>query len=167
MDPALFVTIWIALACLVAAELGRRPRRGRETGARWAWGVSCAGLVACGVHIAIAMLHRHGGSHAAAVLETARQTEAVYGLAWGGGVYVNYAFVALWAVDLWRWRRRPLAPWPPAARWTLRVVVFVIVINAAVVFAATGWPLGIVLTAALAWAWRSGKRATETQSSQS
>lgn len=167
MDSALFATIWIALACLAAAELGRRPRPGREAGARWAWAVSASGLAAVIVHIAIAMLHRHGGSHEAAILETARQTEAVYGVAWGGGVYVNYAFVALWAVDLWRWRRRPLASWPPAARWALRAVVFVIVLNAAVVFATKGWPLGIAVTAALAWAWRGGTVATKTQSSHS
>jgi hypothetical protein len=167
MEFWLYFTIWTALACLAAAELARRPRPGRAAGTRGAWTVSAAGLAACVVHIAIAMIHRHGGSHAAAILETARQTEAVYGVAWGGGVYVNYAFVALWAADLWRWRRRPLAPWPRAARWALRVFVLVIVFNAAVVFARKGWPLGIVLTTALAWAWRGGRKATETQSSRS
>jgi hypothetical protein len=34
-----------------------------------------------------------------AVLETARQTDAVYGVSWGGGVYVNYLFVAAWLTE--------------------------------------------------------------------
>ena len=43
------------------------------------------------------------------MLETARQTAAVYGVAWGGGVYVNYLFVGVWLAELLWWRVDPAA----------------------------------------------------------
>ena len=151
-------TIWLALAGLVVGEIGkaRQRRTGVEPG--WAWPVSCAGLVACIVHIMVAMAYRHGWSHQAAVQDTARQTAEVFGVAWGGGVYVNYAFVAMWLAELSWWRADPSlylrqAPW---ARWALRTFYLVIVFNAAVVFAAPDRRLaGVAVTAALlaAWAW--------------
>ena len=66
------------------------------------------------LHILIAMSHHHRWSHEAAVLETARQTAAVYGLAWGGGVYVNYLFVGVWLAELVWWRIDPAALSRPA-----------------------------------------------------
>jgi hypothetical protein len=45
------------------------------------------------------MQFRHGWSHAAAVAETARQTEARFGMNWGGGVWFNYAMILLWTLD--------------------------------------------------------------------
>jgi hypothetical protein len=104
------------------------------------------------------MAYRHGWSHQAAVLDTARQTAEVFGVAWGGGVYVNYAFVAIWLAELSWWRMDPdrylrQAPW---ARWALRTFYLVIVFNAAVVFAAPDRRLaGVAVVAALlaAWAW--------------
>ena len=78
-----------------------RRRASRRAGRGPVW---CAGLVACVAHILIAMAYRHGWSHEAAVLETARQTAAVYGLAWGGGVYVNYLFVGVWLAEIAWWR---------------------------------------------------------------
>jgi len=151
-------TIWLALAGFVVGEAGktRHRRTGVEPG--WAWPVSCAGMVACVVHILVAMAHRHGWSHDAAVLDTAHQTAEVFGVAWGGGVFVNYLFVSLWLVDLFRWRadpRRDLRQ-PRWARWAVRTFYLVIVFNAAVVFAAPDRRVaGIAVTAALlaAWAW--------------
>ena len=152
MRVALLATIWMALAALAGGEIGRRLDRGAGHRSR-AWWLSAAGLLSLVLHMAIAIVHHHGGSHAAAVAETARQTERVYGVAWGGGVYVNYAFAALWAADLWRWRRR--SPWRPAARLVLRAFILVIVFNGSVVFATGGRPAGIALTIALlaAWTW--------------
>src|ERR1700752_1372958 len=94
--PPLLTTIWLALAGLVAGEAGktRGRRSGREP--RWAWPASCTGLVALVAHMLVAMGARHGWSHEAALAETARQTAAVYGLDWGGGLYVNYLFAGLW-----------------------------------------------------------------------
>jgi len=81
----------------------------------------------------------------------------VYGLDWGGGVYVNYAFLGVWALDLWRWRAEAhrgatRSRW---GTWLARAFYFFIVIlNGAVIFAA-GWRrwLGVVLIVWLAAAW--------------
>jgi hypothetical protein len=151
MSFALYATIWLALALFVAGEAGkrRRPVPGR------AWWLSLAGAMMCAVHIVIAMGHHHHWSHASAIEETARQTASVYGVAWGGGVYVNYLFVAVWLGYLWRW-------WTPAAGatqsaavvWGLRAFFFMIIFNATVVFAVSRMrTVGIVLSLALALIW--------------
>src|SRR5207244_1685286 len=61
--------------------------------ARWLW---TAGYVALVIHVFCAFQFFHHWSHAAAYAATARQTEQVVGLNWGGGLYVNYAFMAVW-----------------------------------------------------------------------
>ena len=132
---ALYSTIWIALTLFV---LGERPG---------AWRVSVAGLVLAFVHTALAMGGVHGWSHARATSATAVQTEAVYGLAWGGGVYVNYAFLAAWA---WHVRRRARTQRPTLTDVLLRAFLFVVIFNASVVFA-SGWRrvLGVAICAVL------------------
>jgi hypothetical protein len=152
LTAALYATIWLALAAFVAAETGKQ----QPIVPRWAWPVSLAGALLCVLHIVIAFGHQHHWSHDAAVEATARQTAAVYGLAWGGGVYVNYVFVAVWLADLWRWRRRPAEYFArsPAAQWGLRAFFFIIIVNAAVVFASPRTRVaGVVLTVMLLASW--------------
>jgi hypothetical protein len=67
------------------------------------------------VHVAFAYHFYHHWSQDAAYRETARQTAEVTGLKWGGGLYFNYALMALWLADVaWWWRgleayrRRPM-----------------------------------------------------------
>ena len=155
---ALYATIWVALALFAAGEAGRvlRPVP------RWAWWSSLAGAIICAVHIVIAMGHHHHWSHASAIEETARQTASVYGLAWGGGVYVNYVFVAVWLTYLWRWRTRPeFFAQNPAATWGLRAFFFVVIFNATVVFAISPMRLaGTVLSLALPLIWAYESRNT-------
>ena len=110
----MLATIWLALAGFVVGEAGKTRHFRTGVSPRWAWPVWCAGLVACAIHIAIAMAHVHGWSHASAVMETARQTEAVYGVSWGGGVFVNYLFVAVWLGELVWWRVASAALFRPA-----------------------------------------------------
>ena len=165
MRAALYVTIWASMVALAASEWARR--RGVRFGALSPLALSAIGLAALVVHIAIAIVHHHGGDHAAAVAETARLTEQVYGVAWGGGVYVNYAFVATWAAYVWWWRAHA-EPLDNTNRRLLaiRAALFVIVFNALVVFASPSTrPLGVVLCLVLAWAWRPGRaRAAVTTS---
>ena len=152
----MLATIWLSLAGFVAGEAGKSRHRRTGVEPRWAWAVSCAGLVACVMHILIAMAHRHHWSHDAAVLETARQTAAVYGLAWGGGVYVNYLFVGVWLAQLAWWRIAPrhLNQRPTWVVWVERVFYLVIIVNAAVIFAEPDRRLaGAAVTAALIAAW--------------
>ena len=101
------LTIWLSvagytmgLAGLLVA--GHDPRwRSR---ARWAWTFGCALLLA---HIFCAFRYYHHWSHTAAYLETARQTNEVVKLNWGGGIFVNYLFAAAWVGDvLWWWLGR-------------------------------------------------------------
>ena len=172
MDAALYATIWIALVLFVAAEAGKQrpPRslrrrtadatRGGSDAARmapdWAWAVWVSGAGLCTLHIALAFAGRHGWSHEMAVRETARQTAAVYGIAWGGGVYVNYVFVAAWLTEAWWWRAYPSQYFSRrrAITWTLRAFYLLIIVNAAVVFASVpGRAVGVVLVGALLYAW--------------
>jgi hypothetical protein len=97
-------TIWITIvgyAVGTAVFAQSRNRRSWDVAARWAWTSAGLALVA---HIAFAFHFYHGWSHTAAYNDTARQTFEVTGLNWGGGVYVNYALLICWLVDVsWWW----------------------------------------------------------------
>jgi hypothetical protein len=151
------VTIWVAVACYAvgaAAFALSRRRRGWDSAARLAWTAGCVSLLA---HVACAFHFYHGWSHGAAYLDTARQTDEVFGLDWGGGLWVNYALVAGWALDVaWWWARGLDAyrrrPWPLTAAW--HAFLFFIVFNATVVFVSgfARWAgLGLCLALCLVW----------------
>lgn len=154
MRATLYATIWASMTALAASEWARRRRV--TFGPLSPLALSSAGLAALVVHIGIAILHHHGGRHAEAVEATARLTEQVYGIRWGGGVYVNYAFVAAWAAYLWWWRAHVNAPIASRHPGVLvaRAVLFLIIVNALVIFASpVTRPLGVALSIALLWAW--------------
>lgn len=160
MDAALYWTIWIALALFALGETGKRGLAAGRGAASWAWPVSAIGAAMGAIHLLMAMGTRHAWSHESAMIATALQTEAVYGLRWGGGVFVNYAFVGAWIAELAVWRMAP-ARYASAGRalFWLRACYFVIIVNAAVIFAG-GWRRAIggviVLVLAMSWAGRSG-----------
>lgn len=161
MDLALYWTIWIALALFAAGEAGKRVPATRGATAGWAWSASAIGAAITIAHVIFAMAARHGWSHDAALAATARQTRAVYGVDWGGGVFVNYAFVSLWIVELWRWRRAPAhqVSRPDAATWLVRAFFLVVIVNAAIVFAGGLRRIGgavIVLSLVVSW-WPRGR----------
>lgn len=97
-------TIWIALIGYAAAVVTFALARSRvkwDSTARLLWTLACIGLL---VHVASAFYFYHGWSHEAAYRDTARQTDEVVGINWGGGLYVNYALLILWIVDvIWWW----------------------------------------------------------------
>jgi hypothetical protein len=69
-------------------------------------------------------------------------------------VYVNYAFAGLWLADAIWWRASPegYRHRSAAVTWALRVFYFVVILNAAVIFAsARGRLVGVPLVTALAW----------------
>jgi hypothetical protein len=149
---ALYLTIWVALALFVAGEVGRSVVPPRP----WAWWAFAIGLCMALVHTAIAFDVVHHWVHENAVRNTAQQTEAMFGTAVGWGVYVNYLFFAVWLADAWWWRAGA-APGerPRAVTWMLRTFYLVIILNAAVVFAAPARrALGLLVVAVLGWAWR-------------
>jgi hypothetical protein len=92
---------------------------------------------ACGlflVHVVCAFQFYHHWSHAAAWRDTAEQTKALMGVAFGDGIYFSYVFMVLWVLDVaWMW----LTPVPRKTPWP-RVLVhcflFFIAFNGAIVF---------------------------------
>lgn len=168
MILVLYSTIWISLAFFVAGQHGYRssrfpdPRSMFPRPPGWVHAANATGLALCVIHIAIAMGSVHGWRHAAAIDATAIQTESVYGLRWGGGVFVNYLFVVVWALEAW-WRTRTRAfSGSRFARWVLRTFYAVVVFNAAVVFARGSMrAAGVVLVAGLLLAWRPHPRSKQ------
>ncbi len=153
----LYLTIWVALAFFVAGEAGR-SLAGRGSPPRWAWWIFSAGAVLAIVHTLLAFAVVHDWVHDDAVRNTALQTQAVYGLAIGWGVYVNYLFLAVWLADAWCWRSHSItgstSRYRASIRWTLRAFYALIIVNAAVVFAAGPRRLlGILVVGGLAAIW--------------
>ena len=127
-DAAVFVTIAGATGAWAGAELLR---------SRLLWS---AGAVLASVHAVAAFAVFYGWSHDVAVAATARQTAALTGLPWGGGVFFNYAFLAVWIGDaIWWWRApRGYAARPRAIDAAVRGFLFFMFVNGAVIFA-DGW----------------------------
>ena len=146
-------TIVAATLSYAAAEWVRFRRPEAWRGARLAW---TAGASLALVHAALAFHFRHGWSHREALLSTASQTAAVTGLHWSGGLYVNYAFLALWTADVGFWWRSPAAYRAiPSSLGNARALTFLFMFfNGAVVFAhgTTRWS-GLACVGAAAFAW--------------
>lgn len=151
------ITIWVAVAGFAAGAVafalsGRRAGPGRA--ARLAWTVACVALFA---HVACAFHFYHGWGHESAYLDTARQTKEVFGLDWGGGLYINYALMAGWAADVARWWLRGPDSYGRGRRWlTLAWHGFLLFIffNATVVFKSgvARWAgLGVCAGVCAAW----------------
>ena len=150
----LYLTIWVALVLFAAGESGRSFARPGTPPPAWAWWTFTAGLALAIVHTLISFHVVHAWDHGNAVRSTAAQTEAMFGIAAGWGVYVNYAFFAVWLADAWWWRASPGAVRPALATWFLRAFYLIVIFNAAVVFAAgVRRILGLVLVSWLSRVW--------------
>jgi len=156
MHAAVYLTIWAALALFAAGETGRRGAHDVSPPA-WAWRASAIGLVLGALHLILAYEAVYGWSQASAVAEVARRTYAIYGVSSGGGVYLNYVFLGVWAIDLWTWRPsrgRPLRR-PGAGTWLTRAFYFIQILNASVIFAGgMRRALGVLIVVWLILAWR-------------
>ncbi len=155
----LYLTIWLALMLFVVGETGRSAT-GKKRPPTWAWWSFTLGLVLALVHTALAFDLVHNWVHADAVLATARQTDEVFGVAVGWGVYVNYLFYVVWAADA-AWWRKSADVWqrPALATWTLRAFYLMIIVNAAVIFAAgPRRVLGVLMVSWLARIWAVSSR---------
>lgn len=150
------ITIWVAVGGYVAGAAVFALSRGRNGWARLMFTVACLALLA---HVACAYHFYHGWSHDSAYLDTARQTNEVFGLDWGGGLFINYALLTGWVLDVTLWWRAGLdsyrrRPWVIVAAW--HGFLLFIIFNATVVFK-TGvarWAgLFVCVCLCLAW-WR-------------
>jgi len=147
-------TIALAIVAWSSAEwLKRRGPRDVDMPARTMW---TAGVLLLGAHTLAAFHFVHGWSHQAAAAETARQTAALTGLSWSGGLFVNYAFLAVWAADAaWWWAA------PASYRARIRAVdtgIFIffvfMFVNGAIVFADGAMRvLGAAAVAVALWSW--------------
>ena len=158
-SPIVALTIWTALVLYTAGEYGRTLR----PAAAWARPVWLLGALAYLGHVAAAFGIHHDWSHAAAYAYTAAQTEAYFGLDWGGGIWMNYAFTAIWVAEgLW-WQLAPArhARRPPAFTTAVRGTFLFMIINGAVVFVDGPRRLiGVSVLAALVWIWWAAGRPT-------
>jgi hypothetical protein len=150
-------TIWTtiiayAVGAVIFALAYARPRW--SVAARLAWTIACASLIA---HFISAFHYYHAWSHSSAYLDTARQTNQVFGLNWGGGLFINYGLLTLWLLDVGAWwlhgidsyRRRSLFL---IALW--HAFLIFILFNATVVFkqGAVRW-IGLIICAGLCLSW--------------
>lgn len=105
---------------------------------RWAWTLGCLALW---LHIAGAFHFIHDWSQAEAVRQTAEQTRELTGWAWGGGVYINYAFAAFWLFDVVRWWQVGLEPdsTSPSRFWAIHAGFAFMMFNATVIFGPGYW----------------------------
>ena len=153
-------TIWVSIAgyaigsVIYAMAYASRRSAVWISASRVIWTIACASLIA---HFISAFQFYHGWSHAAAYADTARQTREAFGLNWGGGVFINYALLIGWMLDIaWWWRggldsyrKRPL---PVVVAW--HGFLIFIIFNATVVFGdgIVRWVgLGICLVLIIAW----------------
>lgn len=153
------LTRW-SIRLAVACYLGRvfvdlRPgtrctKRGAKRKARWLWTCGCMLYI---VHVACAFGFYHQWSHAVAYRHTAEQTAAATGIRWGGGLYLNYAFTALWLADLALWWRHGIDS-PYRSRvyfWMLHSLFAFMMINATVVFGPPVWkPIAVIAAVCMA-----------------
>jgi hypothetical protein len=141
-DPAHPLTLWLArasvaiyaVAVVIAASRCELPPKAFRIW-RITWSAACLLLI---VHVLSAFHFEHGWSHAAALRHTAVQTARVTGIDWGGGLYFNYAFLALWFLDvvfLWRASGNRLS----TLRRVTNLACIFMVFNATVVFGPRWW----------------------------
>jgi hypothetical protein len=131
-----FLLYAVALACWLI---------GKPRDARLAW---TAGMFVFLSHVAAAFHFQHHWSHAAAYEETARQTAALFGIRSGSGLYLNYVFTAIWALDvIWLWTHAQRERWITIAVNAFMAFMF---FNATVIFVSGSvrW-LGIAVTVSL------------------
>lgn len=150
-------TIWIAIVAYAVGSVVFALARGRtrwDSATRLLWTSAVVSLTG---HFISAYSFYHHWSHESAYVDTARQTKEVVGLDWGGGLFINYAFLIIWTIDVTWWWFRGLnsyrtRPWPLVATW--HGFLIFILFNATVVFkdGVVRW-VGVVICAVLCIAW--------------
>ena len=129
----------------------RRPSAIEPARALWT-----AGAALAVVHALLAFEVTYAWSHDAAFIDTARRTAAVTGIAWGGGIFVNYLFTAVWIADaVWWWVTPASYLSRPAGLERARAIFFLFMFfNGAIVFGSnTARGVGIPAVGAVCLAW--------------
>ena len=147
-------SVWLALLGDLAGPTAALAGRDRRRWQRAARSIYTAGLAAFLLHVATAFHLFYGWSHTQALIETAKETAAVTGIASGAGLYFNYAFTVLWLLDAGWWWRSGTAAFRRRSPWidgSLHGFFLFMAFNATVVFetGAIRW-IGGLATLALA-----------------
>ena len=150
------LSIWLAVLAYVIGTVLALEARKRPTWhstARWVWTTGCALFL---IHVFCAFTYFHHWSHEAAYHQTAVQTAALTGLQWGGGIYFNYLFAAVWLADVLWWWLAP-ASFHTRPRWlhaAWHTFLFFMVFNGTFVFVHNPmrW-IGLLLCGIVALAW--------------
>ena len=150
-------TIWITIVAYTAGSVAFATARGRlrwDSATRVLWTIAVISLIG---HFISAYQFYHHWSHESAYVDTARQTDEVIGLNWGGGLFINYALLIIWTIDVSWWWLRGLnsyraRPWPLVAAW--HGFLIFILFNAMVVFknGPTRW-VGLIIFLILFISW--------------
>jgi hypothetical protein len=137
MDPGEFLTRWTVRLAMVLYVVGLGTWMLAGTRASWLRAARLAWTIGCGfflAHVICTFGFVHHWNHAAAYAETARRTEELTGISWGGGLYLNYAFTVLWAADVGFWWRSLDRSRPGRIGIMIQVFLAFIAFNATVVF---------------------------------
>ena len=159
-DLLLRLTIWLALGLYAGSELRSHSRT-----AVW---LTTGGWLLFVAHTILAFDVHYNWSHATAYAETAIQAEALTGLGWGGGIYLNYAFGLVWLAEL-AWAMVAGASYrtrPRHVGWFVRGFLLFMIINGGVIFVdgPQRW-IGATIAGVLVWSWiPTGKRNTLIES---
>jgi hypothetical protein len=160
-------TIWISILAYTIGCVVFAFARNADKWTRLVWTIGCAALVA---HFICAFNYFHAWSHQSAYIDTARQTAAVFGINWGGGLFINYAVAILWTTDVAWWWYAGMSAYRRRS-WLLTLIwhsfLIFIIFNATVVFkeGLTRWiGLLVCLTLCLSWVSISRHRSLSTLS---
>ncbi|MDZ4686741.1 MAG: hypothetical protein SH850_16840 [Planctomycetaceae bacterium] len=156
------ITAWtarLAVACYLARIAIDAAGRTDDAAQRIARGIWTAGLAIFLLHIAAAFQFHHHWSHAAALEHVRQQTRTLTGWDSGIGLFINYGFTLLWAVDCGLWWRSLHWSRQRLSYWYVQVIFAFLMLNATVVFGPRGWiAVGAVVAIGLSiLAWRRKK----------
>ncbi len=131
---AVRATMLVATVAWAIGEVLMRRSLASDRTARAMWTL---GVALALIHVVLAFQFVHAWSHEAATAATVRQAADLFGWGWRGGIYVNYAFLALWCADVWWWwiDQASHASRPRWVETTRRAVFLFMFFNGAVVFA--------------------------------
>jgi hypothetical protein len=129
----ILVSAWLAIVAWAGAVWLRAF--GKLSAARFLWTCGAASLVS---HILLALHLVHYWDHDAAERAVARETYDRTGVNWGGGIWINYGFVALWLTDatLWWVARRRYESRSGLCEGAVQFACLFMFVNATVVFGA-------------------------------
>ncbi|QDT08429.1 hypothetical protein [Planctomycetes bacterium K23_9] len=154
----LVATIRLAMVCYFARLFVAGCRVIGRVPTRWQVVLWTLGCTLYTVHVLCAFAFAHQWSHAVAWEYTAQETQRLFGVRRGEGLWVNYLFTTVWGVDVVRQmialvRRKATHP---AIDVAIQLFMAFIVFNATAVFGPSVYryaavPVGILLAISYHW----------------